>query len=201
MKTRISLLLFFIISSSFLFAQEKKTEWNVRAGLNLSNASTEELPGYNKKVKAGFKLGVFVDQLLKNDFYLQSGLEFTTKGVRFSPEHKGETNQLNQMYLQIPVAIAYKVPFAVNKKIVINLGPYVAYGISGKADTGAKKKQDVFSKTGLKRFDLGLGGGIGLELHRVLFTINYEQGLLDIDQRKKELYKNQNFFFVLGYKF
>ena len=51
---------------------------------------------------------------------------------------------------------------------------------SGIGKGGNKKKQNLYSDSDYKRFDVLVGGGAGVELmHRVRFSVGYNAGLLN----------------------
>lgn len=65
----------------------------------------------------------------------------------------------------------------------------------------AEQEGDTFDKNGgLKRFDAGIGCGVGMEFSQISVTIGYDLGLTNIS-RDTEKYKNQNAYLSLGYKF
>jgi len=182
-----------------MYAQKSHTKFGLKIGLNLSHASTDLFPDKDQNTKLGYQLGVTIENRLSPSFFIQSGLEFTTKGIK--TDTKEHDTSLNPMYLQIPLTFAYKIHIAPKTHFVLNAGAYFAYGIGGKIDDGKAKKQDVFSNTGLKRFDTGILGGIGLEIKQITLSVNYELGLADIAQAGRSSYKNRNALLSLGYKF
>lgn len=199
-------------------AQDSPLTWGIKAGVNLSNASIKDHSG-DMKARVGFQVGVTLDYAITNDFYFQSGLSFTTKGAKneyeFIPQDTGHkeksTKKINQMYLQLPIMAAYKLEVAPDTKIVFNAGPYFAYGIGGKIKTDivetdsegnlGKNKFDTFSDNRLKRFDFGLGAGVGAEFGQIVVGLNYELGLANIADWQGGSYKNRNASLTLGYKF
>jgi len=205
MKSRIVFLFFFMISISMMASAKKKLDRNtdvyIKAGLNFSNALDIKPNVHNKDFKTGFNIGLHSDTRLNHNLYFRTGISFTTKGVEF--DYKGIEKSVNitQKYLQLPLTLAYKSHLQKKTYLVFNFGPYLAYGIGGKVDDDKPKKQNIFDKKGLKRFDVGLLGGIGFEFDRIFLGIDYEHGLLDITQAKKDSYKNQNISISLGYKF
>lgn len=198
-------------------AQESPITWGAKAGVNLSNASIKDNDG-DIKAKVGFQVGVTAEYAITNEFYLQSGLSFTTKGAKheYSVEAAGVKAEakrtINQMYLQLPIMAAYKLEVAPGTKIVFNAGPYLAYGVGGKTKTeytlsaGSSStsfdddKINTFSDNGLKRFDFGLGAGVGAEFGQIVVGLNYELGLTNIAQKGGD-YKNRNASLTIGYRF
>jgi len=187
-------------------AQNLPLTWSVKAGINLSNSSIDVESGLDKKAKVGFQLGVGVDYVLVDAFCLQSGLYFTTKGSKIEEKIDGikGTVTFNQLYLQLPIMGAYKMTVAPDVRLVFSFGPHLAYGIGGKTKIKVagigEEKDDTFGDEGLKRFDFGLGAGVGAEFDRILVGLNYELGLVDISRGSAD-YKNRNASLTVGYRF
>ena len=110
-------------------------------------------------------------------------------------EEKDEENEiktkftLNTNYLEIPVALSYKIIPTNDLQINVDGGLYLAYGLFGKAKMGDYKidafgKDDVsssggeekISSDGLKRFDMGLLWGAGVTYKKFYLNLQYELG-------------------------
>ncbi|MDR1089852.1 MAG: PorT family protein [Prevotella sp.] len=174
------------------YAQDKPITFGVKAGVNLSNASGE---GESADAKIGFNVGVTLDYGFTPDIYLLTGLQLTTKGYTLKEENEKITS--NMMYLQLPVHVGYKLTVAEATKIVFHAGPYVAYGIGGKTD-GVKSFQDG----AYKKFDFGVGLGVGAEFGKIGVDLGYDFGLANINDTNVDgKIKNQNAYLTVGYKF
>lgn len=208
---KLTLVALIAFSSTSLFAQSP-IKFGIDAGVNLSNSSLDD-SGVDKKAKVGFQIGVVAEYEFAPDFFLQSGLSFTTKGSKYEEKVSShdESVTFNQMYLQLPIYAAYKLEVTPDMKIVFNAGPYMAYGIGGKTKwknptiggdavyTGTLK-EDTFGDDGLKRFDFGLGGGVGAEFSQIFVGLKYELGLADIS-RGQASYRNRSASLTVGYRF
>ena len=185
-----------LLGVSAAYAQEPPVQFGVKGGLNLSNFG-----GDMEDTKAVFKyqFGVTADVAFTENIYLQTGLEFLTKGSKHKPE-TGTSIKYNPMYLQLPVRVAYKFEIMPGTKLFINAGPYVAYGIGGKIK-GGDSKVDIFDDDRLKRFDYGIGGGVGVEFGKFTVSVGYDFGLANISDVKGTKVRNQNAFITLGYRF
>lgn len=104
------------------------------------------------------------------------------------------------MYLQLPAHLGYKFELAPNVKLVANAGPYVAYGIGGKAKGGGNSEK-IFGNNRFKRLDYGVGGGIGLELGKFIVGGGYDLGLNNVSDVKGMKVKTRNAYMTVGYKF
>lgn len=187
-------------------AQDQPITFGVKVGANLSNFGGDV---ENNKAKFGFNGGVTIDYAITPDFYLLSGLEFTTKGAKYEYKEEGENEKgtMNAMYLQLPIHAGYKLTIAEGTKLVFHAGPYIAYGIGGKItdeDSEGKVKWDFFGskEEGLaKRFDFGLGLGAGVEFGKINVGLGYDFGLLNISHSKEGKLRNMNAYLTVGYKF
>lgn len=64
-------------------------------------------------------------------------------------------------------------------------------------------EHDTFSDAILKKFDFGLGLGVGAEFGKINVGLGYDLGLLDISQMGDSNYpiRTQNAYLTVGYKF
>lgn len=203
------------------YAQDNPITFGVKGGVNLSNFGGDGADGMDAKI--GFNVGLTVDYALTQDLYLLTGLEFTMKGGKdegsvsmIHPDYgtisfSGKEND-NPMYLQIPIHLGYKLAVTDATKIVFRAGPYVAYGIGGKTKVEGKfikdgttidldGDSDFFGKDMAKRFDFGLGLGVGAEFGKIGATLGYDFGLANIAPSGGGKVRNMNAYLTLGYKF
>lgn len=175
-----------------------------QAGVNLSNTTKSDYD-----MKAGLNVGVTVDYVLSENFFLRSGLSFMMKGAKLNKDyevsvstdpvvsHVKKSARLN--YLQLPIMVGYRYPIAMDTYIYISAGPYFAVGVYGKGtskitqsiitdespnNTIFNDKYDSFNDLDMKPVDLGLVANIGAEYSNWSFNIGYEYGLLNINKSK-----------------
>lgn len=200
MKKKISTLILtaaiLVMGTGVTYAQDKPVTLGVKAGGNLSSFS-----GDINKTKYVFKyqFGVTADLALSENLYVITGLELQTKGTKSEPKGLPET-KYNPMYLQLPVHAAYKLNIGPGTRFVMEAGPYVAYGISGKIKEDGEKI-NIFGDHRFKRFDFGVGAGIGLEFNKIVVKGGYDFGLVDICKVNGVKARNQNAYLTLGYHF
>lgn len=194
-------------------AQNSPIQFGVKAGVNLSNFGGDV---EDSKAKVGFVGGITLDYAFTPDWYLMTGLEFAIKGAKTDYTDDGikikET--ATPMYLQLPVHVGYKLLVAENTKIVFHGGPYIAYGLGGKWKEKANGDEDEWDffgsekEGGAKKFDFGLGLGVGVEFGKIGVGLGYDFGLANIGRSYEDEYgkydfkiRNQNAYLTLGYKF
>lgn len=182
----------------FALAGFSQVKWDARVGMNFSNMTKDS----EAKALPGFNLGVGMDYGFSENWSLQSGLMISSKGWKYKEEGKKMT--FRPIYLDIPILAAYKFNISDNTKFVINAGPYLAFGLGGKAKYGDVDYKLFKSDEGdWKRFDLGIQYGIGLELsEHYLINLTGQNGFIcpwDVDEGDKP--KNMTFSIGVGYRF
>jgi len=193
-------------------AQDKPLTFGVKAGIDLHNIGGDA-DGTDAKI--GFTGGVTLDFAFTPDLYLMTGLDFSMKGAKIGEgfdEDAGKVDvKLNLSYLQLPVHIGYKLAVGETTKINFHAGPYIAYGISGKwkgSASGISASIDAFGDEStaaelpkLKKFDFGLGLGVGVEFGKIGAGIGYDFGLTNIHDGNVGKIRNMNGYLTVGYKF
>ncbi len=194
--------------------------FGIRAGVNFQNINGKDANGdkLDYKLKTGFNVGANVELPLADEFYLQPGLLFSTKG------HKSKTvdGSRSISYLELPINFLYK-PVLGEGKLLLGVGPYIAYGIGGKVKftgNGTTINRDVKFKNSVnqidyytsagayfKPFDFGANLLAGYELSNNLSVqLNAQLGLAKINPKlegstsnAKET--NTGFGVSVGYRF
>jgi hypothetical protein len=166
----------------------------------------------------GYHAGVNIQIPVAPEFYFQPGLMFSTKGAE-SVSLLTPTYKLS--YVELPLNFVYKGQVG-NGYFMVGVGPYVAYGIGGKAiyEVGSvKSESDVTFKNEVvlgdplmavyvKPFDAGGNIFFGYELAGGLFMqLNAQLGMLDIkpdhylNPDDSSTLKNTGYGVSLGYRF
>ncbi len=181
-------------------AQDKPLTFGVKAGINISNLGSDG----DGDAKVGFNGGVTLDYALSSNLYLLTGLEYSMKGT------KADGVKLNLSYLQLPVHVGYKLSISDKAKLVFHAGPYLAYAVDGKWKVGGisidafgdEIKEASEDAARLKRCDIGLGAGAGVEFGRIALGLGCDFGLSNIyDGSYDGKLTNQSAHLTLGYKF
>ena len=204
-KFKLSLIIAFFGMVTLAGAQS--VSYSIKGGLNMSNFYADDLD--DKDMKVGFHVGIGADLEFAPNIALQTGLFYSTKGAEYLSKADGDPIDVNVSanYLQLPIHIAYKIDVTPGTKVVLHAGPYIAYGIGGKAKAGTLEmdtfKDDAMLNlfNGLKPFDAGLGLGVGAEFGPILVDIGWDMGLTNLARASNVDVKNQNAYISLGYKF
>jgi hypothetical protein len=215
---KIIFICFLLFALNPVSAQTTKFQFGVKGGLNLSTALVNDASAM--KFNYGYHIGGTVDYLFTPKFGLQSGLFFSKQGsiidnLNISGYVGGRpdfTHTFNQLYLQIPLYVAFIKNISSNLNMIIGFGPYFGYGIGGKtreklnsgiySDGSTETVWDTFGDgifdesrdwlkgESLNPFDFGAGIKMDLEYKKIIFGIGIESSIISITNR--ENYRNEN---------
>ena len=193
-------------AASSAFAQ--LPTFGIRGGVNFAELSASN---GNVSVSTGsttsFAVGVFGDFKV-GDISIQPALNYTGKGGNID-DGDGNVVDIKTYYLQVPVNLVYHIPAAFGK-VYFGAGPYVGYGLSGKAKStvgGSSDSEDITFGSGpddIKRTDFGLNGIAGFEFKGgLILGVNYDLGLTSINNENTDntSTKNRVFGVSIGFKF
>lgn len=155
---------------------------DVRGGVNVSNMicqTTEDR--YRMNAMPGFMLGAGVDFQILEGLFIQTGLDFTSRGRR---DNKYTGSRYFPIYLELPLLLSLRVGLLDDLQVFINLGGYGAAGVFGRIYGSGGAVYDFFGKgsDGLaNRWDAGLAAGFGATINnRYKIAFRYSYGLVDI---------------------
>jgi hypothetical protein len=144
MKTKVLLIaLTTTLSALNLKAQDKMTI-GARAGLNFQNITGKDDEGNKSsaKMKVGIHIGLNAEVPIAEDFYLQPGVLFSTKGAKDKTFRKVN---LRLSYLEIPINLLFK-PELGDGKLLLGVGPYLAFAVGGSyTDADGHKEKYKFA--------------------------------------------------------
>lgn len=211
--------IFVVITISLICLPSYGQTFGLKGGFNLANMlakdddydSSDEL-----KMNPGFHAGATMDFPLTDLLSLETGLLFTTKGMKLDEEFLGMkvTANTNLFYLDVPVTLKAKYNLG-SVKIYGAIGPYVGMGLFGnvkgtveyqgekETDTEDIRRGSDENEDDLKRLDTGLTFGGGFEVGVIQIGISYDMGLSNISAYTENgaTIKNKVLKFSLGYRF
>ena len=117
--------------------------------------------GEGADMKVGYQLGVGMEYAFTDMWSVQPSM-IVGNGAKFD-YGGGESEKFKPTYLQIPIMAAGRFPVTESINIVGKVGPYLGFGLGGKCDGEKIFKYDEDTGEGwdAKRFDFGLGFGVG----------------------------------------
>jgi len=201
-----------------------KTTFGFRGGVNFQNFNGKDVDGNTIKnnLVTRFHAGINIEIPVATDFYFQPGILYNSKGSLRKQTISGQPYNSNYMvnYIEVPLNLVYK-PLLGSGHLIIGFGPYVAYGIGGKAkydlagnshtekikfknSVGSGDATDV---TYFRPFESGANLLFGYEFsNRLSFQLNVQLGLTKINPsyssipNDKASVKNTGFGLSLGYR-
>jgi hypothetical protein len=127
-------------------------------------------------------------------FALSSNLGFIQKGYKFT----GTKVRFN--YLELREDVLYNYSMHDGSSLFGGLGPYIAYGIGGRAGGSGFSENSFGGQDGYKRFDLGLNLTGGYKLPSGLyFRLGYDFGIANTSPAPDFSARNRSFSFGVGY--
>lgn len=233
MKKIISMLIVCLILTFSTYAQSN-IRFGVKGGFNLSSVSLDNtnnpLNIDESKALPSFNVGIFADLAIAQALSLQPSLTYSGKGYK-SVSKKDKNGdyvdiKYNPFYVDFQTNLLFKIPFSDEFKFFVGAGPYLAMATNGKASIDAKvlgldisKKYDInFTSNNadlsqdelkgyvnMKRFDVGGSIVAGVELGKIIISLNYEHGLVNIQpgtaNNDKDFSKNRSANLSLGFLF
>lgn len=222
MKSKNLFLLAIMVMFGFsAMSQTEGISFGLRGGVNFQNINGKDVTGDKLELDllTGFNAGVVIQFPVAPEFFVQSGLLYTTKGAKSDNFQGTNINmELNPSYIELPINLLYK-PLLGQGHLLLGFGPYLAYGIGGKATIGSDQYDIVFANEFssafpygqyLKRLDYGANLFFGYELSNgISLQLNTQFGLAEINAKNTNplysngdtSFKNTGFGLSLGYMF
>lgn len=219
--------LFMIVVSLSLSAQ---IEWNVKAGVGMSNlASMDKMTGI-----FSYKAGIGMDIPLHKHWAIQPTLYYSQKGAKFEANYGGEQIYEGEFkyrlhYLELPILAAYKIKVEQNAILILKAGPYLATGLSAKCsvktptynDFHQTFKENLFAEEGnydeisyingehtplstkkFRRLDMGIEAGVDLLVNHFMIGVEIAFGLTPLSNNlMNKKPKNIAGYLMFGYQF
>lgn len=173
---------------SVAIAQEQQTRTEstlqpkigVKGGINLSNLYVDDVKDENMKV--GLNIGAYAKIPITRGFSIQPELLYSSKGSKVTYDNvfgNGEY-RFNLNYVEVPVLAVFNVARNFN----IHAGGYAAYLASANIkridDEGDIDKIADLNEDNFRRFDYGLVGGVGFDIHNFTLGARYNYGLNEV---------------------
>jgi len=212
------LIVIFCLCTTASFAQLKL---GLQAGYNSSGFIDKgsDVQYFNLSRISTFQVGLVGEQALNKRFSLSSGLIYFQKGGQkdktiFATTGASTVSKLN--YIQIPLNIAYNIPFHKNWKAIIGAGLYGAVGLSGTEkgsdeeisgnvtplDNKVKFSNNPYYTAGItyvKPLDFGYNVLVGVAHNNFEFKVTLSNGFANIYPTGSTRFANSVFGFTIGY--
>lgn len=217
MKIKLFIGITFMVMLATGAQSQSGTTYGLRAGVNFQNINGKNAAGdrLEYRITPGFNIGVNAEIPVAQDYFIQPGVLFTTKGAK----EKNSDSKYSLSYVEVPVNFLYK-PVLGTGKLLLGFGPYAAFGVQAKYkpesgnDVDLKFRNSVTTSEAvsgnpyIKRFDAGANFLAGYELSNNLsLQLNAQLGLVKINPKYEEIttdkssFKNTGFGISAGYRF
>lgn len=215
----------FLIFASTAYSQNAGTSFGLRGGVNLQNINGKDMNDEKLELNMvpRFHLGIVLGIPIAPEFYFQPGLIFTTKGAKSKSDFLGlnMAAEYNISYIELPLNFFYR-PVLGKGHFFLGFGPYIAYGIGGKAkftiDNTSTEEKIVYTNEYqslnpndwkyFKHLDYGGNLFFGYELNSGLsLQLNTQLGLAKINAKNTTFpdnnseFRNTGFGLSLGFNF
>lgn len=186
--------------------------YGVKAGGNLSflytSGSNEGLNSDQYNGKFGYHFGGMLEYSLSDMFAIQPELMYLNHGANLKKDNsflmKDGHITLNTLQLPVNLKASFNLGNS-NSKVFVYGGPYVGYNVYGKVAgkiDGVAVDNELFSKgSNMKRWDYGVGIGVGIEVNKFVLSLGNQIGLNDISGSDNGKMKTGNLSLSAGYFF
>ncbi|HVY75843.1 MAG TPA: OmpA family protein [Puia sp.] len=210
-------LLLLLILLHFFSAPRAQVRLAAMLGVHSSSfPESNSIPGFDTargnyfSSKTGAQFGVIAEIPLGKSFFLQPGLNYSSKGNQYqrfydsaaaaATDTQYDQHTLKLNYMEVPVILTYKLPLSKNKPqyFFLGAGPYFAFIIAANQPYQNRVKfygdDDYTYQSGTtdlpvgngvgkyKTFDLGLQARAGFELGSVMLSAYFSRGLTNAYQ-------------------
>lgn len=155
--------------ASTSFAQVKGLRNGIQVNSGISNVC-----GEGDKSTGAFGFGWIADYNFQKPIYLSWGL-----GLQ-KIAHKENTvdKTLYGMFLQLPVHFGFRQMMSQNSNFFVQAGPTFCFGTFGSKIEMKDDKSEIKYFDVARRFDLAVGGRIGVEFYGFQISVGADYGLL-----------------------
>jgi hypothetical protein len=183
---------------------EAQIKFGPKVGMNMSTMTMKTMGiSLDPKTLIGFHIGAICEIALGDNFALQPGILYSSKGSKFQVSTESAT--ISPSFVEVPVNAAYSFGPG-DIKFSVFAGPYAAYGIGGKWESGGESSDISFGSgdnDDMKPFDFGLNFGVGANIQNFLISVQYGIGLANLspDTSNDTEFKNKVIGISLAYLF
>lgn len=160
---------------------------NAQMGIEAGYVNSKFTSGSNSSDPFnGFRVGATYDMTVQGNFALNYGLGYTFLARKY--ELASIDYKSNGHFLNIPVRAMYSIPLNQSMKFFLYAGPDFYFGLAGKNKieegiTGVSGDFDWYGDdSDMKRFDVMLGAGGGIQFNNIRIKAGYDWGLVEINK-------------------
>ena len=170
---------------------QEDSKWSIKVGAGLSTIVGSDVEG-NESAFA-YKAGIGYEFGISENFAIEPALMLSNK------THKAAAvdGTINRYYVEVPILAAIKIALNDETKLIINAGPYAAYGIFGSdIDWYDGSSDNIFDIC--ERFEAGANVGAKVAFGSLEIGAEYTRGLTKLTDYKSY---SQTIGLTFGYRF
>ena len=181
----------------------------VRGGVNFSKQNNTG-EGADMDFRTSYQIGLEADVNIFRSLSVNTGVMLIQKGYKSEySDYRGkmETKD-NATFIEIPLLLSYRVKLSDAAQFQLNIGPYFAFGVSGKQKIESTfpglKSYEIDSwdeYDGMKKSDVGVHVGVAVTYNNMYAGANYERGLKNVSNVPGAEFQNGTIAITLGYNF
>lgn len=210
---------------TLLLSISSYSQFGLKAGADYGTVAGRDGTSY----KWGFHGGMTYDFKVGDMFYIQPAAMLSLHSFELDERDFVRHGKVEKLSVEVPIVVSFRpVIDSHGTKLVIDLGPYIKYGIAG--DKNVQLKDIIFSGTGeavisgsayddayakgnfqheynddkmsfeFNRLDVGLNVGFGIEVQSIYAGVSYQYGFTTAEKNNSDAH-NSIFRFSLGYRF
>ena len=173
-----------VVMACYTSLTHAQVKFGIKWGANFDNFKLKDAPNVELKNAVGFQAGVLLQAKIPViGFGVQPELLYTVKRANVD----SKTNSIQ--YFEVPLNVRLGLNLLLVRPYLMG-GPYFSYAL--------KTEGSIF-KTGINKFDWGIGLGGGVEIWKLQLGARYSWGLQDV--AKDFEMKNKTFTLSLGWLF
>lgn len=198
------LLLTLIIITSIV--SDAQIRWGVKIGGNLSEMSIHEngVQQSGNKTRLGFHVGGLMECKINQWLSVLPELLFMQNGTGF--KNATTKGHINISQISLPISLKYSIGTD-GVRLFATTGVYWAYGLWGEFKSEIEnKKMNIYSNTTIENlqfnhFDMGLTASMGVEVNKIMVSLAYQNGIVNLAKAHNVHATISVFKFTLGYLF
>jgi len=184
--------------------------FGVKAGTNLStlyvSGNKQGINADQYKHRFSYHFGGMMEYSITKMFSIQPEIMYINHGANLKKDNSFSMSSghvtLNSLQLPVNLKASFNLG---NNKLFVYAGPYLGYNIYGRARgkiNGETESVGLYSKgSDMKRWDYGVGIGVGMEMNKFVVSLGNQIGQADINGAKGSKMKAGNISLSAGYFF
>jgi hypothetical protein len=152
--------------------------WGIRAGVGYTTSQSSD--GVKTKGNMSFEIGPTAYHSFSENFYLNTGLNFSLKRFGDSNDTNESFGGMNYYSCEVPVNLGTRFNLG-NTSIYTQAGPFI--GVKFHESISFSESIDGVNNIGtdfMNRLNYGIGAAVGVDIKKFKIELGYQKGLANI---------------------